>query len=152
MAVFVHAVIIGALVVRGREILGRGQGGSRAPGDARVNFFAIPAGAPATVDMALPPHLTLSDLSGLRRIHVELPPLALPQATLPAPTAALGGGGGNAGGAGGGGGRALGRRLGSAWGLERATKRVTFSPPRRGRPMCRPSARFPARWPVIPTA
>ncbi len=53
-----------------------------------MNFFAIPAGAPAAVEMALSPRLTLSDLSALRRIHVELPPLELPQATLPVPTVA----------------------------------------------------------------
>jgi len=102
----VHAAIVGALVIHGREILGRAQGGSRAPGNARVNFFAIPAGAPAAVDMALPPRLTPSDLSALRRIHVELPPLELPQATLPVPTAAPSVGGGNA--AGGAGGRGAG--------------------------------------------
>src|SRR5207247_4849812 len=108
-AVFVHAVIVGVLVVGGREIVGRGQGGSRAGGgDARVNFFAIPAGAPAAVDMALPARLTPSELSALRRIHVELPAFVLPQATLPAPTAAPGGGGGNAGGGGGAGGAGLG--------------------------------------------
>jgi hypothetical protein len=67
-----------------------------------VNFFAIPAGAPAAVEMVLPPRLTLSDLSALRRIHVELPPLELPQATLPVPTAAPSGGGGTAGGGAGG--------------------------------------------------
>jgi len=99
LAVFVHAVIVGVLVIGGREIMGRGQGGARAGGkDARVNFFAIPAGAPAAVDMALPARLTPSELSALRRIHVELPAFALPQATLPVATAALGGGGGNAGG------------------------------------------------------
>ena len=103
LAVFVHAVIVGVLVVGGREIVGRGQGESRAGGgDARVNFFAIPGGAPAAVDMALPARLTPSELSALRRIHVELPAFALPQATLPAPTAALGGGGGIAGGGAGG--------------------------------------------------
>ena len=67
-----------------------------------MNFFAIPAGAPAAVDMALPARLTPSDLSALRRIHVELPPVELPQTTLPPPTAALGGAGGNVGGGGGG--------------------------------------------------
>src|SRR5439155_63649 len=68
LAVFVHAVIVGVLVVGGREIVGRGQGESRAGGgDARVNFFAIPAGAPAAVDMALPARLTPSELSALRR-------------------------------------------------------------------------------------
>ena len=99
VATLAHLVIVGALVIHGRETLGRAQGGSRASGEARVNFFAIPAGAPAAVEMALPPRPTLADLSALRGIHVELPPLELPQATLPAPTAAaLGGGGGNAGG------------------------------------------------------
>jgi len=117
LAVFVHAVIVGVLVVGGREIVGRGQGGSRAGGgDARVNFFAIPAGAPAAVDMALPARLTPSELSALRRIHIELPAFALPQATLPAPTAALGGGGGNAGGGGGARGTGLGAASGAGVG------------------------------------
>src|SRR5207247_9392493 len=99
LAVFVHAVIVGVLVVGGREIVGRGQGESRAGGgDARVNFFAIPGGAPAAVDMALPARLTPSELSALRRLHVELPAFALPQATMPAPTAVLGGGAGVVGG------------------------------------------------------
>jgi hypothetical protein len=105
VALVVHAAIVGALVNHGREILGGAQGGSRAPGNARVNFFAIPAGAPAAVDMALP-RLTPSDLSALRRIHVELPPLELLQPILPVPTAALSGGGGTA--AGGAGGRGTG--------------------------------------------
>jgi hypothetical protein len=86
-----------------------------------VNFFAIPAGAPAAVEMALPPRLALSDLSALRRINVELPPLQLTQATLPVPTtAALGGGGGNAGGGGRGTGpgAATGSGLGSGTGDE----------------------------------
>src|SRR5437016_9966511 len=117
LAVFVHAVIVGVLVVGGREVVGQGQGESRAGGgDARVNFFAIPAGAPAAVDMALPARLTPSELSALRRIHVELPAFALPQATLPAPTAALGGGGGNAGGGAGGRGTGLGAASGAGVG------------------------------------
>jgi hypothetical protein len=116
LAVVVHAMIIGALVIRGRDILGRGQGGSRAPGATRVNFFAIPAGAPAAVEMALPPRLTLSDLSALRRIHVELPPLELPQATVPVPTAALSGGGGTAGGGAGGRGTGPGAAAGAGVG------------------------------------
>src|SRR5437016_6845459 len=118
LAVFVHAVIVGVLVVGGREIVGRGQGGSRAGGgDARVNFFAIPAGAPAAVDMALPARLTPSELSALRRIHVELPAFALPQATPPALTAALGGGGGGGNAGGGGGGRGTGLGAASAAGV-----------------------------------
>ena len=73
-----------------------------------MNFFAIPAGAPAAVDVALPARLTPSDLSALRRIHIELPPLELPQPTLPPPAAAPGGAGGNVGGGGGGRGTGLG--------------------------------------------
>src|SRR3989442_9688978 len=83
VAVFMHAVIVGALVIRGREILGRGQGGSRAPGATRVNFFAIPAGAPAAVEMALPPRLTLSAFSPLRPQPAEPPAPELPQGTQP---------------------------------------------------------------------
>ena len=113
---FLHVVIVGALVIRGREILGRAQGGSRASGEARVNFFAIPAGAPAAVEMALPPRLILSDLSALPRIHVELPPLELPQATLPVPTAAPSGGGGTAGGGAGGRGTGPGAAAGAGVG------------------------------------
>jgi len=108
VAVLIHAVVVGVLLIRGHEVLGRGRGGSRAPGDARVNFFAIPAGAPAAVDVALPARLTPSDLSALRRIHIELPPLELPQPTLPPPAAAPGGAGGNVGGGGGGRGTGLG--------------------------------------------
>src|SRR2546428_11640383 len=66
--------------------------------------------------MALPARLPPSELSALRRIHVELPAFALPQATLPAPTAALGGGGGNAGGGGGGRGTGLGAASGAGVG------------------------------------
>ena len=132
-----HVVIVGALVIHGREILGRAQGGSRASGDARVNFFTIPAGAPAAVDMALSPRLSLSDLSALRRIHVELPLLELSQATLPVPTVALGGGGGNAGGGGGRGtgpGAAAGVGVGSGTGDEAsyifpASPRTAILPP-----------------------
>jgi len=103
-----------------------------------VNFFAIPAGAPAAVEMALPPRLALSDLSALRRIHVELPPLELPQATLPVPTVALGGGGGNVGGGaagrGTGPGSAAGVGLGSGTGDEAgyifpASPRTAILPP-----------------------
>jgi len=116
LAVSLHVVIVGAFVIRGREILGRGQGGSRASGEARVNFFAIPARAPAAVEMALSPRLTLSDLSALRRIHVELPPLELPQATLPAPTVTPSGGGGTAGGGAGGRGTGPGAAAGAGVG------------------------------------
>jgi len=139
LATLAHALIVCALVIYGREILGRAQGGSAASGEARVNFFAIPAGAPAAVEMTLPPRLALYDLSALRRINVELPPLELSQATLPVPTtAALGGGGGNAGGGaagrGTGPGAATGSGVGSGTGDEAgyifpASPRTAILPP-----------------------
>jgi hypothetical protein len=139
VAVFVHTAIIAALVIRGRELQGRGQGGSPAPGGPKVNFFVIPAGAPTAVDMASPPRLILSDLSALGRIHVELPPVALAQAALPLPAAALGGGGGGgAGGAVGGRGTAIaavaGAGVGSGTGDEAgyifpASPRTAILPP-----------------------
>src|SRR5690348_14536868 len=75
LALIMHAAIVGALLIHGRELARRGPqaGGSRPPG-GRVNFFAIPAGAPAAVDVAPPLRLTVSDLAVLRRIQVELPP------------------------------------------------------------------------------
>lgn len=137
LATLAHVLIVGVLVIHEREILGRAQAGSAASGEARVNFFAIPAGAPAAVEMALPPRLALSDLSALRRINIELPPLELPRATLPVPTtAALGGGGGNAGGGGRGTGpgAATGSGVGSGTGDEAgyifpASPRTAILPP-----------------------
>src|SRR5256885_16509695 len=95
---------------------GEGGGSPAGGGEAGGNCCADPAGAPAAVDMALPARLTPSELSALRRIQVELPAFALPQATLPAPTAALGGGGGNAGGGAGGRGTGLGAASGAGVG------------------------------------
>jgi hypothetical protein len=44
------------------------------------------------VDVALTPHVPLADLSGLRRIAIELPPVDLPRATLPLPVIPVSGG------------------------------------------------------------
>jgi hypothetical protein len=106
LALVVHAAIVGALVVRGRELLRRPPG-SPGTGGARpaVNFFTLPAAAPAVIPMAAPPRLSALDLSALRRIQVELPPLQVSQPTLPAPapvpTPTLGGAVGGGGGGGG---------------------------------------------------
>jgi hypothetical protein len=134
LAVFVHAAVVGALVIYGRELLGRGEGGSSPSRDARVNFFTIPARAPAAVDMALPPRLTLFDLSALRRIQVELPPVVLPQATLPLPMAPLAAGGEVGGGRGTALGAAAGAGMGSGTGDEAsyifpASPRTAILPP-----------------------
>lgn len=105
LALFVHATIIGALVVHGRDLLRRGppQGGSRASGAPSVNFFAIPAAAPTVVEVT-PPRLAVTDLTALRRIPVELPHLELSRTAVALPAPSLddritGGGGGGRGGA-----------------------------------------------------
>jgi hypothetical protein len=113
LAVLVHATVIGALVVRARAPA-TGMAGRAAP-DA-VNFFVLPRGTPAPVDVALTPHVRLADLSGLRRIVIELPSVDLPRATLPLPVLPVSGGTGSADGArgGGGGGPLTGGRAGGA--------------------------------------
>jgi len=105
LAVLVHASVIAALVIRGREPAG-GRLGPAAP-DA-VNFFVLSRGTPASVDVALAPHVPLPDLSGLRRIAIELPPLDLPRPSLPLPVIPLSSGTGGAEGARAGGGPATG--------------------------------------------
>src|SRR5881398_2720335 len=70
LAVLVHASVLAALVIRGREPAG-GRPGPAAP-DA-VNFFVLSRGTPTSVDVALTPHVPLPDLSGLRRIAIALP-------------------------------------------------------------------------------
>jgi hypothetical protein len=82
LAVLVHASVIGALVIRAHAPAGRAP---RSAAPDAVNFFLLPRGAPATVDVALAPHVPLADLSGLRRLTVELPPVELPRSTLPLP-------------------------------------------------------------------
>src|SRR2546421_7976922 len=109
LALLAHASVIGALLVGGREPSGRAPGPS-AP-DA-VNFFVLSRGAPASVDVALTPHVPLADLSGLRRIAIELPHLDLPRATLPLPVVPVSGGTGGAEGARAGGGPATGTEPG----------------------------------------
>src|SRR5690348_6089836 len=99
LALFVHATIVGALLIYGRDVARRGPqaGGS----GARVNFFALAAGAPAAVDVAPPLRLTVADLATLRRIQVELPPIEPLRTTVSAPLLdyrVVGGGGGAGGG------------------------------------------------------
>ena len=105
LAVLVHASVLAALVIRGREPAG-GRPGPAAP-DA-VNFFVLSRGTPTSVDVALTPHVPLPDLSGLRRIAIELPPLDLPRPSLPLPVMPVSGGTGGAEGARAGGGPATG--------------------------------------------
>src|SRR5438067_812957 len=73
-----------------------------------VNFFVLSRGTPTSVDVALTPHVPLPDLSGLRRIAIELPPLDLPRPSLPLPVMPVSGGTGGAEGARAGGGPATG--------------------------------------------
>ena len=135
LALFLHVAVIGALLVRGRALLQRAPGGPGSSRDA-VNFFALPAaGAPAAVDVAVSPRLTLADLSALPRIPVELPPLDLSQAMPPVPVAAPRDGAGNGGGGGGAGGTGSpGAGMGSGTGDEAgyifpASPRTAILPP-----------------------
>jgi hypothetical protein len=94
LAVITHAVVIGLLVARAPRLAGLPGLGSGSSGRA-INFFTLPsAGGPAAVDVAAPPRITVADLSLLRRIPVDLPPVDLPVTTLAPPAAVLGGGGG----------------------------------------------------------
>jgi hypothetical protein len=132
LTVLVHATVIGALVVRARAPAS-GLAGRAAP-DA-VNFFVLPRETPAPVDVALTPHVPLADLSGLRRIVIELPSVDLPRATLPLPVLPVSGGTGSADGArGGGGGPATGGGAGPGTGDEggyivHAAPRTAIAPP-----------------------
>ena len=136
LALFVHAAIVGALLIYGRELARRGPlaGGSRAPSGG-VNFFAIPGAAPAAVDVAPPPRLTVSDLSALRRIQVELPPLEPLRTTVSAPlqdyrVVGDGGGGGAGPGAAPGTGAGMGTGTGSEAGyIVPASPRTAILPP-----------------------
>ncbi len=137
VAIFVHAAIVGALLIHGRELARRGPpgGGSRAPSGG-VNFFAIPGAAPAAVDVAPPLRLTVSDVATLRRIQVELPPLEPLRTTVSAPlqdyrVVGDGGGGGGAGpGATAGSGAGMGTGTGSEAGyIFPASPRTAILPP-----------------------
>jgi len=109
-AVLVHVGIIGVLLAGGRELTGRV---TATPASDAVNFFVLPRATPASVDVALAPHVPLVDLSGLRRIAIELPPVDLPRATLPLPVVPVSGGTGGAEGARAGGGPASGAGAGA---------------------------------------
>ena len=101
LALLVHASVIGALVIQGRE---PARGGARTAASDAVNFFVLSRGSPASVDVALTPHVPLADLSRLRRITIELPPVDLPRATLPLPVVPMSAGTSGAAAAGAGGG------------------------------------------------
>ncbi len=121
----VHAAVIALVVVRGRELLQRVPAGpgSRGGGGDAVNFFAVPAAGPAALDLPAAAPVTVRELPSLEQVKVDLPPLALPQATLAAlapdaasATAAAGQGAGAAGGQGTGTGTAAGAGVGPGTG------------------------------------
>src|SRR2546430_10441943 len=145
LAVLVHASVIAALVLRGRGPAG-GRLGPAAP-DA-VNFFVLSRATPASVDVALAPHVPLPDLSGLRRIAIELPPLDLPRPSLPLPVIPLSSGTGGAEGARAGGGPATGGAGGAEPWKGRQRGRILHAPPPDGRlPAAAPGPRRRARRP-----
>lgn len=102
-AVVAHAAIVGMVLAAGRAVR-RGSGspydGGAGPGARRVNFFALSGAArpaPAAVDVAAAPRVTLSDLAALQRIPVALPPLDLGRGAIPPPAVVSGGQGGGGG-------------------------------------------------------
>ncbi len=94
LAAIAHAVIVGMLLAGAHRPV---QRPARSGADARVNFFALPAAVPAQVDVAAAPRVQPSDLTALRGIQVELPPLELGRDVLPPPAPPVGGGGGGGG-------------------------------------------------------
>ena len=134
LAVLVHASVIGALLLQRGE---PATGPARSAAPDAVNFFVLSRGTPASVDVALAPHVPLADLSGLRRIAIELPPVDLPRASLPLPVMPVSGGTGGAEGArvgGAGGGPATGTGTGPGTGDEggyilHAAPRTAILPP-----------------------
>ena len=88
-----HAGVIGALVIQASAPAG---GAPRSAAPDAVNFFLLSQRAPARVDVALTPHVPLADLSALRRIATELPPVDLPRVTLPLPVVRVSDGTGGA--------------------------------------------------------
>jgi len=84
LAVLVHVVVIAALVTRRPALPGAGPAGQAAPG---LNFFVLPRSTPAAVSVSLTPQLQLADLTKLRRIAVDLPPLELPRTSFALPVA-----------------------------------------------------------------
>jgi hypothetical protein len=79
----VHAGVVALLVAGGRAL--RASAGAARPASDGLNFFVLPGGTPGAIDVA--PAVHLADLSTLRRIAVELPPLEVLRPQLPPPTA-----------------------------------------------------------------
>jgi hypothetical protein len=100
-AIIAHGAIVILLLTAGRDAGGRRSGvRDDGPGNAgarRVNFFVLPAAAPAAVDVTAAPRVALADLAALPRIPVALPPLDLERGVMPAPAIGGGGPGGEAG-------------------------------------------------------
>src|SRR5438552_12249116 len=145
-SLFAHAVLIAGLLVQGRAVLRRGAvpGGGGGGGGNRpvINFFPLPAGAaPAAVDVPQAPRFTVTALSALQQIRLELPRVEVPQPDLTAglrsvAAAAVAGGqgpgvgGGEAAGAGPGAGGAAGPGTGDEGGyIFVAAPRTAILPP-----------------------
>ena len=98
MSLLAHAVIVGAVLWQGGVALAR-RGSGPTPGAAgpRVNFFALPAPAPAAMDVPAVPVLRLGSLPALAQITLDVPsPSLAPLVTLPSEAPAQGPGGAGA--------------------------------------------------------
>ena len=145
MSLVVHGLIIGVLLVRGRDLLqrlpgapGQGGGGKEGAGRPQINFFTLPVAGPAAVDVPTAPAVAVSDLRALPALHLDLPPLEVPRAPLVAGTAAgavvagagPGAAGGQGSGTGGGAGAAVGPGMAGEGGyIFVASPRTAILPP-----------------------
>ena len=142
MSLLVHGALLAALLWAGAARFdgagtGAGPAGGGGAGGARpaVNFFVLPPGAPAAVDLPTPPAVQLSNLPELSQIKVDLPRLDLGQDSGSAAALARAGGIGGGLGAGGGSGRGTGSAEGSGTGGEGdyiviASPRTVILPPK----------------------
>src|SRR2546422_2547892 len=117
----VHAAIVGLLWQSAARLaqLGTGSAGGGG-GRPAVNFFALPAPAPAAVELPPTPRVQLTALPPLQEIQLDVPAIAPALESAAAPGGAASGGGGQ--GAGPGTGSAAGPRSGRGGAL-------TFAPP-----------------------
>jgi hypothetical protein len=102
LSLVIHALVIGVLVWRANALLeGRGSdAGARAGRREQINFFALPASPPMTVDLPPSPRVVLSEIPSIDPIQIDLSGLEVTAPNRPVTLSAAGGPGGAASGAG----------------------------------------------------
>ena len=125
----VHAALVGALLWQSAARLAQLGTGSAGGGGERpaVNFFALPAPAPAAVELPPTPRVQLTALPPLQEIKLDVPAIAPALESAAAPGGAASGGGGQ--GAGPGTGSAAGPGSGGGGDYIIASPRTAILPP-----------------------